>query len=169
MEPTMMQPVMTQAPTLSYAGFWKRFVAYFIDQLIVGFVGIIIAIPFLGGIIGLGVMSASSEDADSESLMGMIMALVAAYFFFIMCFVVLIWLYYALMESRKGGTLGKLAMGIRVTDMDGNMVTFGRATGRYFAKILSGLTFGIGYIIAGFTQQKQALHDIIAKTLVVNK
>jgi uncharacterized RDD family membrane protein YckC len=73
------------------------------------------------------------------------------------------------MESKKGATLGKMALGIKVTDMSGNPVSFARASGRYFGKILSGLTLGIGYIIAGFSQQKQALHDILAKTLVVNK
>jgi uncharacterized RDD family membrane protein YckC len=53
--------------------------------------------------------------------------------------------------------------------MNGNRISFGRATGRYFGKILSGLTFTIGYIMAGFTQQKQALHDMIAGCLVINK
>jgi uncharacterized RDD family membrane protein YckC len=62
-----------------------------------------------------------------------------------------------------------MALGIKVTDMTGNKLSFGRATGRYFAKIISGLIMGIGYFMAGFTQQKQALHDIIASCLVVNK
>jgi uncharacterized RDD family membrane protein YckC len=74
-----------------------------------------------------------------------------------------------MMESMKGATIGKMALGIKVTDLNGERITFGRATGRYFGKILSGLTLCIGYIIAGFSQQKQALHDILAKTLVVNK
>ena len=78
------------------------------------------------------------------------------------------WLYFALMESSaKGGTLGKMAIGIMVTDMTGNRISFGRATGRYFAKILSQMILMIGFLMAGFTQQKQALHDILAGCLVV--
>jgi uncharacterized RDD family membrane protein YckC len=79
------------------------------------------------------------------------------------------WLYFALMESMKGATLGKMALGIIVTDLQGNRISFGRATGRYFAKIISSLTILVGYIMAGFTQRKQALHDIIAGCLVINK
>jgi len=79
-------------------------------------------------------------------------------------------LYYALMESsEKQATVGKLAMGIKVTDMQGNRLSFGQATGRHFAKIISGLTLLIGYIMAGFTEKKQALHDIIVNCLVVKK
>ena len=78
------------------------------------------------------------------------------------------WLYYALMESSKyQATLGKMAVGARVTDLEGNRISFARATGRYFAKIISGMILMIGYIMAGFTEKKQALHDMIANTLVI--
>jgi len=78
------------------------------------------------------------------------------------------WLYEALMLSgEKQATLGKMAMGIVVTDTAGGRLTFGRATGRHFAKYLSSLVFGIGFIMAAFTDRKQALHDILARTLVV--
>ena len=80
------------------------------------------------------------------------------------------WLYFALMESSsKQATLGKMALGIIVTDLNGNRLSFGRATGRYFGKIISGAILMIGYIMAGFTEKKQALHDIIAGCLVVNR
>ena len=80
------------------------------------------------------------------------------------------WLYFALMESsRFQGTLGKMAVQIKVTDLEGNRLTFGRATGRHFGKIVSGLTLGIGYIMAAFTEKKQGLHDIMAGCLVVRK
>ena len=83
-------------------------------------------------------------------------------------FVVVGWLYYAFMESSaKQATLGKLAMGIRVTDMDNKRLDFGRATGRFFGKFVSMLTLCIGFIMAAFTDRKQALHDQIAKTLVL--
>jgi uncharacterized RDD family membrane protein YckC len=72
-------------------------------------------------------------------------------------------------SSSKQATLGKLALGIVVTDLNGNRISFGRATGRYFGKIVSGMIFAIGYIMAGFTEKKQALHDMIASCLVVLK
>jgi uncharacterized RDD family membrane protein YckC len=78
------------------------------------------------------------------------------------------WLYSALMErSSKQATLGKMALGIRVTDLDGNRIGFGKATGRYFAKILSALILGIGFLMVAFTQRKQGLHDMLAGTLVM--
>jgi uncharacterized RDD family membrane protein YckC len=77
------------------------------------------------------------------------------------------WLYKAAMESSKfQATLGKMALSLRVVDLQGNRISFVRATGRYFAKFIS-VIFFVGYIMAGFTQRKQALHDLIAKTYVL--
>ncbi len=61
-----------------------------------------------------------------------------------------------------------MALGIKVTDLDGNRISFGRATGRYFGKIISGMIFYIGFMMAGWTQKKQALHDMLAGCLVIN-
>lgn len=78
------------------------------------------------------------------------------------------WLYYALSESsRWQATLGKRACGLLVIDTETNSITFARATGRYFAKYISALTLGIGFIMAGFTERRQALHDMVAGTLVI--
>ena len=154
---------------VQYAGFWKRFLAHIIDQFVVGIAEAIVLIPlFL--VVGLGAVGASASE-DFEGDPDMFMALLAGPIMLaIVIAVVGTWLYYALMESSKlQGTLGKMALSIKVTDLAGNKLSFGRATGRYFAKIISGLIMGIGYIMAGFTQQKQALHDIIASCLVVNK
>jgi uncharacterized RDD family membrane protein YckC len=80
------------------------------------------------------------------------------------------WLYEALMLSSSWkATLGKRAFNLVVTDLEGRPLSFGRATGRHFAKWLSGLVLGVGYIIAAFTSRKQALHDMIAGTLVVRQ
>jgi uncharacterized RDD family membrane protein YckC len=80
---------------------------------------------------------------------------------------VVYWLYVALLESSVyQATVGKMALGLKVTDMQGARISFGRATVRYFSQILCGLTLGIGYIVVGFTQKKQGLHDFIAQTLV---
>jgi uncharacterized RDD family membrane protein YckC len=79
-------------------------------------------------------------------------------------------LYYSLLESSAWqGTLGKKALGLAVTDLEGRRISFGRAVGRWFAKIISSLTLLIGYIMAGFTAKKQALHDMIAGTLVIKQ
>ena len=84
---------------------------------------------------------------------------------------VLAWLYNAAMESSKHqGTLGKMALGLIVTDLQGRPISFAHASGRYFAKIITGLIpFGIGYAMAGFTEKKQALHDMIASCLVLRR
>lgn len=151
---------------MSYAGFWKRFVAYIIDSALLGFVGFIVSLPFLG-MLGVGAMSAH-DDPDAAS--GIVMAAIGAYLLILGAMAVVGWLYFALMESSgPQGTLGKMALGIKVTDMQGNRISFARASGRYFGKIVSSLVLNIGYIMAGFTQQKQALHDMIAGCLVVNK
>ena len=77
------------------------------------------------------------------------------------------WLYEAFMESSSyQATLGKMIFGMRVTDLNGNRISFERATGRHFAKWLSGLALGIGYIMVAFTERKQGLHDLLAGTLV---
>lgn len=152
---------------VTYAGFWKRFVAYLIDSIVLSVAGILAILPILG-LIGLGVGSAMS--GDSESMVGFIMAAVGAYLIAILALMVASWLYYALMEtSVNQGTLGKMALGIKVTDLNGNRISFGMATGRYFGKIVSSMIFMIGYIMAGFTEKKQALHDMMAGCLVVNK
>lgn len=80
------------------------------------------------------------------------------------------WLYFAFMESSvKQATLGKMVLGLKVTDMDGKKISFARATGRYFSKILSMIILLIGFIMIAFTEKKQGLHDKIAETLVIKK
>ena len=81
----------------------------------------------------------------------------------------MLWLYFAIMESSsRQATLGKLAFGIRVVDLDGDRVSFFRASARFFAKIFSALSLAVGFLMAAFTRRKQALHDMVASCLVVN-
>ncbi len=80
------------------------------------------------------------------------------------------WLYFAFLESSSWqATLGKKTLGLAVVNADGTQLTFGRASVRYVAKIVSGITLCIGYMMAGWTPQKRALHDMIAETLVVKR
>ena len=77
--------------------------------------------------------------------------------------------YFALMESgRWQGTIGKQVMQIKVTDLKGNPITFARATGRYFLKIISSVEFMLGYLIS-FSDQRQTIHDYLSQVLVVRK
>lgn len=80
------------------------------------------------------------------------------------------WLYFALQESSKSGsTVGKSAMGIRVTDMNGERIGFGPATGRFFGQILSVMTLFIGYFMMLFNSRRQTLHDMMAGTIVIRR
>jgi uncharacterized RDD family membrane protein YckC len=72
-------------------------------------------------------------------------------------------------SSPQQATLGKMALGLKVTDLQGERLSFARATGRYFGKIVSSLILFVGFMMAGWTEKKQALHDIMAGTLVVKK
>jgi uncharacterized RDD family membrane protein YckC len=151
----------------SYAGFWKRFVAALIDGILLGIVNFIILLPFLG-LLGLGAVEPPHDTFGHEEVF--LIAALGVYLFSMVAMTIVGWLYYALMESSNyQATLGKMALSIKVTDMGGNKVSFGKATGRYFGKIVSTFIFYVGFIMAGFTQQKQALHDIMAGCLVVNK
>ncbi len=124
---------------VAYAGFWLRFAAAIIDGII-----LIIIRHILAWLVSLELALILS------GIIG--------------------WFYFALLESSdKQATLGKSIMGIIVTDLEGNKISFGKATARYWAKLLSALILFIGFIMAGFTEKKQALHDIIAGTLVIRR
>jgi uncharacterized RDD family membrane protein YckC len=163
METPVTTAAMSPRPAFHYAGFWKRFLAYILDQIIMSVFAFFIIVPFLA-MVGISLWS-----SDFEPTGDFIFTLISAYLMMIVLLLAGEWLYFALMESMKGATLGKMALGITVTDLYGNRISFGRASGRYFGKILSSLTIGIGYIMAGITAQKQALHDMIASCLVINK
>jgi uncharacterized RDD family membrane protein YckC len=147
-----------------YSGFWRRFWSYLLDRLLLG----IVFTPFVL-LVMMPVMAASSMDwSDSDLPEEALGALLGATFVVAFFAVIASWLYYALMQSSsKQATLGQMALGIRVTDLQGRRISFGRATGRHFATILTGLTLGIGYLIMLLTEKKQTLHDLIASTLVV--
>ena len=159
------------APKVTYAGFWWRFLAFIIDDIILGVVNFILLVP-LWASMGFSVFSMSQwydrHPVDDEAALAMIAPLFGVIILTSLLSIVIQWLYFAVMESSKHqGTLGKLALGIKVTDMNGDRISFGRATGRYFGKIISGMIIYIGYIMAGLTEKKQALHDMMASCLVI--
>jgi uncharacterized RDD family membrane protein YckC len=159
-----------QYSTVAYAGFWLRFVAFLIDGVISGFLFLILLIPLFiltGAGAALGRISSGEDISDDVAAflgIGFVLG-------FLVITVGVRWLYYALSESSSWqGTLGKKMLNLTVTDMAGQPISFARASGRYFGKVISGkMTLYIGYILAGFTEKKQALHDMIASCLVLRK
>lgn len=129
-----------------YAGFGRRLVAYVIDvAILVLFMALIGAIMFAAGM-------SLPESTSTPSPLGFLIT----------------WMYFALNESSgRQATWGKQLMGLKVTDLNGNKIGFWKATGRHFGKIISSFILFIGFIMAAFTEKKQALHDKMAGCLVV--
>lgn len=152
-----------------YAGFWLRFLAFLIDNVVmgIGFVLILIPLIFLTGLGGF----LSQIHPDEELNDAGIFMLIGLIFLAATVSLVLTWLYHALMESSEWqATFGKRALGLVVTDMAGQRISFMRSTGRHFGKLITNLVPAfIGYIMAGFTEKKQALHDVLAGCLVMRR
>ena len=154
---------------VEYAGFWLRFLALLIDNVVtsIGFVLILIPLIFLTGLQGfIGEFHPNEELNDAG-----IFVLIGLIFLAATVSLVFTWLYHALMESSEWqATVGKKALGLVVTDVAGQRVSFARSTGRHFGKIITNMVpFLIGYIMAGFTAKKQALHDMLAGCLVLRR
>ena len=157
------------ASRVEYAGFWLRFLALLIDNVVmgIGFVLILIPLIFLTGLGGfLGELHPDEELNDAG-----VFVLIGLIFLAATVSLVFTWLYHALMESSEWqATVGKKALGLVVTDMAGQRVSFARSTGRHFGKIITNMVpLLIGYIMAGFTEKKQALHDMLAGCLVLRR
>ncbi|MFO7955059.1 RDD family protein [Thioalkalivibrio sp.] len=139
----------------AYGGFWVRVGAYLLDALIIG-------VPQVLAQIVISPETMVPRDPGDP--------MPATEVTWILVNVVVGWLYWAGMHSSQyQATLGKRVLGLRVVDYDGERISFMRATGRHFATILSGMILMIGYIMVAFTRRRQALHDLIAQTLVVRK
>lgn len=157
------------APRVEYGGFWLRFLAYLIDGAVI-LIGIcVVAIPLVF-LTGLGAYLSQINPGEDWNESGA-WAIIAVIFLFATASLVVTWLYHALMEcSEWQATVGKKALGLLVTDMEGRRVSFWRATGRHFAKIVTNMIpLLIGYIMAGFTDKRQALHDMIAGCLILRR
>ena len=144
------------------AGFWRRFAAGFIDAVVTAVGSVVFGGPVLA--LMMLVVIAEGEEPDPVALTAVFegAAQLLALFF---C-----WMYFALMESSPlQATLGKLALRLRVTDLAGDRIGFERATWRFFGKFISALPLLGGFIMAAFTVRKQALHDRMARCLVVNR
>ena len=155
---------MPGTPRVQYAGFWLRFLAYLIDSLVLSVPAVFLVFLMFVGMAGS--LSQIERRNEVVPVLGSILFLIL---FYVLLFAGL-WLYYAIMESSSWqATLGKKALNLQVTDLNGRRISFGRASGRFFGKLISGMILNIGYIMAGFTEKKQALHDMIAGCLVLRR
>ena len=141
-----------------YAGFWRRWAALFLDQMIIG-------IPLWIVLFVLTFMVTAAGGGEPNPGMVIVLQLgfyavwIAASFF-----------YFVMQESSEAqATFGKRALGIKVTDLEGRRISFKHAAGRWLGAAISYMSMYIGFAMAGFTQRKQALHDLIASTLVVDR
>lgn len=161
----------TPGHAVGYAPFWKRAVALLLDLLVavalysalIHTLNLLLDLPVeYSPILERGLSLEMTPYVEENFL-----AIVALYS---LSKLLILYPYFAVLESsRLQATLGKLALGIRVTDLSGGRVTFFRATGRFLGKILSAQTLLLGYVMALFTKRRQALHDLMAGTLVVNR
>lgn len=163
-----MENTIITSPT-NYASFGRRFVALLIDGIIIGIMQGIVIAPFLG-MIGFGAVQnvENLENMSDQQAMGVMGAIMGASAVLQVVSLVVSGAYFTLMHSsEKQASIGKMAMGIKVTDMNGNRITRQAAFIRFIGTLVSGAILCIGYIMAAFTEKKQALHDMIANTLVL--
>jgi uncharacterized RDD family membrane protein YckC len=158
-------PVVAYAPPPAvaigphYGGFWIRFLAHLLDGIVLSVLFVPIFIIFLLPAFIKAVNHINAEEPPVE--------LFSAIFLMIPVIWIVQWLYDALSTSSSWqGTIGKKVLRLKVTDEAGNRISFGRATGRFFGKLLSGMIMNVGFIMIAFTERKQGLHDMIAGTLV---
>lgn len=145
--------------TVVYAGFVRRWAALLVDSLVLGAISFMLFFV-LALLFGMSALADDSSDAFGTTRVLMLYPLAFAIGL----------LYFALQESSvHQATLGKRALGIKVTDLTGRRISFAHAVGRWFAAALSYLTLYIGFLMAAFTARKQALHDMVAGTLVVDR
>lgn len=147
-----------------YAGFWQRLAANIIDHLIMGLIQLILTLML---VILFGVLGIISLQL-TLSIDGLIILFISGFLYLAISRLLLWWLYYAYCESKYGATVGKDIIGLKVTDLAGNPISFKKASGRFLGRLISFVgTLWIGYLIAPFTNKKQALHDMISSCLVL--
>jgi uncharacterized RDD family membrane protein YckC len=139
-----------------YAGFWIRVVAAIVD-------GMILVVVNVAMVISVSAAGITRRGTDAESLS----AALAASAVLNLISVLIGLLYETLFLVRFGATPGKMAVGARVIRADGRPIGYGLAIGRYFAKWVSGIIIGIGYLVCAWDDEKRALHDRMCDTRVV--
>jgi uncharacterized RDD family membrane protein YckC len=147
-----------------YGGFWRRFIAAFIDQIILGAVYSLLF--FLGAMAGISGFSLSAYQLSSDAILKTTGGLIILYHAF--CGIINM-TYFTWFHGVGGRTPGKMAMGLKVIQASGQEMTPGVAFLRWVGYIVSSLVFCLGYIWVAFDPQKQGWHDKIAGTVVIVK
>lgn len=160
----------TTAVLEDYAGFWKRLAAYILDAILLYIPSVLIEKMFGGDVATAALERAVAASAGNPEL---VLAAQQQYYATmwpaLLIGALIAWAYFAICESSAWqGTIGKLALGIRVTDLHGARISLARAIGRYPGKFLSAFILCIGFLMVAWTQRKQGLHDMLAGTLVLN-
>jgi uncharacterized RDD family membrane protein YckC len=140
--------------TYEYGGFWIRFVAKFVDGIILGAVYGVFVIAFMTLTVVL------AKDRTLLNLTTIALWLIE------MTIAIGYSIYFV---GKYGATPGKMVTGLKIIMADGEPLNYGRATGRFFAEMVSAFACYIGYIMAGFDEEKRSLHDRICNTRVVRK
>ena len=148
------------------AGFWKRAAAYFLDGVVVMIASQVVQMVVMIGFFGMNLGAMTGDPQSLIASTGGMLMLASVY---LLPLLISVGYYGAFHASSKQATLGKMAVGIKVVRGDGRRISLGRAIARYFATLLSTVILGIGFLMAAFTQRKQALHDMVCDTLVVDR
>jgi uncharacterized RDD family membrane protein YckC len=160
-----LNPPVAVLPEGYYGGFWIRVAAYLIDHLCVGVVLTPVALVMVFPAIMKIAQEAQQNQEPGPEVIGAVLGAMGFYFVIAL---VGSWLYEALLTSSAWqGTIGKRILRLKVTDDFGNRISFARATGRFFAKILSGMVMYVGFIMVAFMERKRGLHDVIGGTQVL--
>ncbi|MCX6688638.1 MAG: RDD family protein [Methanoregula sp.] len=157
-QPVAQQPVYTQQPTGErHAGFWIRLGAYLIDLIILFVIAVVIA-----AVLGVSILGGSPGYSSSGAMGGFLVV-------FYLIFIIIVWLYFAIQESSSAqATVGKRVVNVKVTDLQGNRIGFGKATLRTIVRFIP-IIGPIGCLVIGFSDNKQGLHDWAAGTYVIYK
>jgi len=147
----MASSAVSSTPELKYAGFWIRFLAQLIDGIILGVLGYLL----FGS-------SASSVSTGADGMMSVNVSFTNWQTLVPVLYIILFWIW-------KGATPGKMALGLRIVQENGEKLGWGRAIGRYFAYFVSAFALCIGFLWIGFDSKKQGWHDKLAKTVVIKK
>jgi len=167
--PAAVSPHWRPAPPTLYAGFWLRLVAYLVDKVILGVPIFVIAVLVFLGAGGMQVLREIRPNGEpSPQFVAFLLTTIGTT---VLVALVGYWIYYAYFESSDWqATPGKRLLNLYVTNLEGKPLSFGHASGRFFARLITNLIpLGIGYILAGVTEKKQALHDMIAGCLVLRR
>lgn len=147
-----------------YAGFWIRWVATLIDGVVITIIAFILQLVFIffiSPILGISdphILFSAVWPPSIPEITGLVIGTLVS------------WAYYILMTNAQQATVGKILLGLHVESVDGRRLTLKEVIIREtIGKFLSGLTLFFGALMAGFTDKKQALHDKMARSVVIER